>query len=63
MNQPAPLTLEQQFSIRSFATQIEQMSERQAKDFLLQMYEQQLQRENAYKELLKHRWFEGLNHD
>jgi Phycobilisome degradation protein nblA len=56
MNNPIELTLEQQFSIRSFATQVEQMSHEQAQDFLVQLYEQMVVREATYKELLKHQW-------
>lgn len=56
MNQPIQLTLEQQFSIRSFATQVQDMSHEQAKDFLVKLYEQMVVREATYKELLKHQW-------
>jgi hypothetical protein len=56
MNQPIELSLEQQFSIRSFATQVQQMSHEQAQDFLVQLYEQMVVREATYKELLKHQW-------
>jgi predicted HD phosphohydrolase len=50
------LSLEQQFSIRSFQTQVEQMSREQAQDFLVKLYEQMMVRENMYKEFLKHEW-------
>ncbi|WP_413172140.1 NblA/ycf18 family protein [Anabaena azotica] len=56
MSQPIELSLEQQFSIRSFATQVQQMSHEQAQDFLVQLYEQMVVREATYKELLKHQW-------
>ena len=56
MSQPIELSLEQQFSIRSFQTQVQQMSPEQAKDFLLKLYEQMVVREATYKELLKHQW-------
>lgn len=56
MNYPVELTLEQQFNIRSFATQVEQMSHEQAQDFLIKLYEQMVVREATYKELLKHQW-------
>jgi Phycobilisome degradation protein nblA len=56
MNQPIELSLEQQFSIRSFSTQVQQMSHDQAKDFLVKLYEQMVVREATYKELLKHQW-------
>jgi hypothetical protein len=56
MSQPIELSLEQQFNIRSFATQVQQMSPEQAKDFLVKLYEQMVVREATYKELLKHQW-------
>jgi hypothetical protein len=56
MNEPTELTLEQQFSIHSFATQVQHMSHDQAKDFLVKLYEQMVVREATYKELLKHQW-------
>ena len=55
------LSLEQQFSIRSFQTQVEQMSREQAQDFLVKLYEQMMVRENMYKEFLKHEWGLGPN--
>ncbi|AFZ00015.1 NblA/ycf18 family protein [Calothrix sp. PCC 6303] len=61
MNYPIQLTVEQQFSIHSFASQVKDMSHEQAKDFLVQLYEQMVVREATYKELLKHQW--GLDSD
>ncbi len=56
MNSPIQLTLEQQFNICSFATQVKDMSHEQAQDFLVKLYEQMVVREATYKELLKHQW-------
>ena len=56
MNQPIELSLEQQFSIRSFEIQVQKMSFEQAKDFLIKLYEQMVMREVMYKQLLKHQW-------
>jgi hypothetical protein len=56
MNQPVELSLEQQFSIRSFETQVQRMSHEQAQDFLIKLYEQMIVRENMYKQFLKHQW-------
>ncbi|MBD3882308.1 NblA/ycf18 family protein [Phormidium tenue FACHB-886] len=56
MNQPVELTLEQQFSLRSFETQVERMSHEQAQDFLVKLYEQMMLRETMYKHFLKHQW-------
>lgn len=56
MSQPVELTLEQQFSIRSFETQVRQMSREQAQDFLVELYEQMMMRENMYRHFLKQQW-------
>ncbi|MCC5897719.1 MULTISPECIES: NblA/ycf18 family protein [Cyanophyceae] len=56
MDQPIQLSLEQQFSLRSFETQVAQMSHEQAQQFLLKLYEQMMLREVTYKNLLKHQW-------
>lgn len=56
MNQPIELSLEQQFSIRSFETQVDQMNLEQAQQFLVQLYKQMMMREATYKQLLKHQW-------
>jgi hypothetical protein len=61
MSGPIELSLEQQFSIRSFETQVEKMSREQAQDFLVKLYEQMIMRENMYKEFLKHEWGLGPN--
>ena len=56
MSYPKELSLEQKFNIRSFKSQVEKMSHEQAQDFLIQMYEEMLLRENMYKDFLKHQW-------
>ena len=56
MSQPIELSLEQQFSIRSFETQVQKMSLEQAQDFLVKLYEQMLLRENMYKDFIKYQW-------
>jgi Phycobilisome degradation protein nblA len=56
MSQPVELTLEQQFSLRSFETQVSQMSREQAQEFLIKLYEQMVMRENMYKHFLKQQW-------
>lgn len=50
------LTLEQQFSIRSFAAQVKRMTEDQAKELLVKLYEEITLRDIVYKQLLKHKW-------
>jgi Phycobilisome degradation protein nblA len=56
MPQSFDLSLEQQFSVRSFQTQIQEMSREQAQEFLVQIYTQMLWQESTYKNLLKHQW-------
>jgi hypothetical protein len=56
MDQPAQLTLEQQFSLRSFETQVAHMSREQAQQFLIKLYEQMMLRETMYKHFIKHQW-------
>ena len=50
------LSLEQEFNLRSFESQVQQMSHEQAQEFLVKLYEQMLTRENMYKEFIKHEW-------
>jgi len=56
MNQPIQLSLEQQFSIRSFQSQVQKMSREQAQKFLVKLYEQMIVRENMYKQFIKYEW-------
>jgi len=56
MDNTIELTLEQQFSLRSFETQVAQMSREQAQDFLVKLYEQMMMRETMYRHFLKHQW-------
>ena len=56
MNQPIELSLEQEFSLRTFSDQVQQMSREQAQEFLLMFYKQMMIRETTYQELLKHQW-------
>ncbi len=56
MSNPVELSLEQQFNIRSFETQVQKMSRAQAQEFLIKLYEQMIRKENMYKEFLKHQW-------
>ena len=56
MNQPAELSLEQQFSLTSFKLQVNEMSREQAQEFLINLYEHMMVRENMYQQFLKHHW-------
>lgn len=53
---PIELSLEQQFSISAFKTQVEKMSLEQARDFLVKLYEQMMVKDATYQHLLKHQW-------
>jgi hypothetical protein len=57
MPQPlTTLTIEQQFQLKSFETQVEKMDRAQAQQFLVKLYEQMIMREAMYKQFLKHEW-------
>ena len=56
MDKPIELSLEQQFSLRSFQDQVANMSQEQAQHFLIKLYEQMMLRETMYKHFLKHQW-------
>jgi hypothetical protein len=58
MSQPplCELTIEQQFNLRSFETQVEKMDRAQAQQFLVKLYEQMIMRETLYKRFLRHEW-------
>lgn len=61
MDKPVELTLEQQFNIKSFETQVEKMSREQAQDFLVKLYTQMMMRETMYKQFLKYEWGIGVS--
>ncbi|MCG8368541.1 MAG: NblA/ycf18 family protein [Pseudanabaenales cyanobacterium] len=56
MHEPFQFSLEQQFSLRSFETQVKHMSREQAQDFLVKLYEQMMMREIMYQYFLKQEW-------
>ncbi|MDJ0734647.1 MAG: NblA/ycf18 family protein [Nostocaceae cyanobacterium] len=56
MLKPIELSLEQEFNIRAFETQVQQMNREQAQEFLVQLYRHMMAREQMYKELIKQEW-------
>jgi hypothetical protein len=56
MNQPIELSLEQEFSIRHFADQVQQMSREQAQEFLIVLHKQMIVQKTMYQQFLKHEW-------
>lgn len=53
---PISLSLEQQFSLQSFRSQVSSMNHAQAQDFCVSLYEQMMLREEMYKSFLKKEW-------
>ena len=56
MSESMNLSLEQQFNIKSFESQVKGLNREQAVEFLVKLYEQMIRKENMYKEFLKHQW-------
>jgi hypothetical protein len=56
MNQANQLTLEQEFNLRSFADQVEQMSREQAQECLIEQHRLMMVQERLYRDLLKQEW-------
>jgi Phycobilisome degradation protein nblA len=56
MDQDIELTLEQQFSLRSFTDQVQQMSREQAQEFLILQHKHMMIQETMYKKILKQEW-------
>jgi UDP-galactopyranose mutase len=50
------LTLEQEFGIRSFADQVQNLSQEQAQQYLIDLYRQMIVKETFYKEFLAKQW-------
>jgi hypothetical protein len=60
-NQPVQLSLEQQFNLKSFETQVDKMSLEQAKQFLKELNRQMMVRETMYRQMLRHEMGIGPN--
>ena len=56
MNQPIELSLEQEFMLRSFTDQVQQMSREQAQEFLIEQYRLMMVQKTTYQNLLKQEW-------
>lgn len=56
MSDSMKLSLEQKFNIRSFETQVREMSHEQAQDFLVKLYEQMIMKDNMYQDFIRHQW-------
>jgi len=56
MDYTTELTLEQEFSLRSFEDQVKQMSQEQAQEFLVSQQRLMMLRDTMFQSLLKHEW-------
>jgi len=63
MDQSTKLTLNQEFSLRLFADQVQHMSREQAQEILIEQNTLMMVRETMYLELLKHEWKLDLDFD
>ncbi len=63
MKESIQLSLEQQFSLRSFETQVQQMSREQAQEFLVKLYQQMMMKETLYQHFLRQQWGIGPSPD
>jgi len=64
MDKPIELSLEQEFSLRSFRDKVALLNKEQAQDFLVKLYEQMLLRETIYRQLIRNQWDIGpINSD
>lgn len=53
MDKPVELSLEQEFSLRSFQDQVALMTHEQAQHFLIKLYQQMLLKDTVFKAMLK----------
>lgn len=54
--QELKLTMEQQFAIRSFETQVGSMSREQAQSLLIELYRQMVAKDALYQHMLRKQW-------
>ena len=53
MDQSSQLSFEQEFSLRRFSDQVQNLSREQAQDLLIELSRQMMIKDNLYKQLLK----------
>jgi hypothetical protein len=56
MDQAVDLTIDQEFSLRLFADQVQQMSREQAQEFLVEQYRTMMIQKTLFQEILKREW-------
>lgn len=63
MNQIIEFTLEQEFALRSFSCDVQNMSLEQAQEFLIEQHRNMLIQKTIFQQLLKHEWNLEINTD
>jgi hypothetical protein len=61
MNQEIELTLEQDFSLRSFSDLVQKMSHKQAQEFLIEQHKLMMIRDSLYQDFLRQEWKSKLD--
>ncbi|EKU99139.1 Phycobilisome degradation protein nblA [Leptolyngbya sp. PCC 7375] len=61
MDNATELTLEQEFNLRNFEDQVQQMNLEQAQEYLVKLYQLMLVQKRVFQELMKREW--NLNVD
>lgn len=56
MNQPQPLTLEQEFELRLFADHVQQFSPEEAQALLVDLYRNTMVLENLFRQIVQDSW-------
>ncbi len=56
MNYSEQLSLEQEFTLRTFVDQVRTLSPEQARDLSVELYRQMMLKDNLYQELLQDYW-------
>jgi hypothetical protein len=56
MNQSTSLSIEQEFHLKSFAAQVQHMSQEQAQEFLIELHWQMMIKEKMYQHLIQQEW-------
>ncbi|MBW4533028.1 MAG: NblA/ycf18 family protein [Pleurocapsa minor HA4230-MV1] len=56
MNQSTSLSIEQEFHLKSFAAQVQRMSQAQAQEFLIELHRQMIIKEKIYQHLIQQEW-------
>lgn len=55
-DRPIELSMEQQFNLAAFETQVKGWNEEETKSALVYLYQQMMLKDNAYKQMLAEKW-------